>query len=365
MGKMFKLAWSLLIILYIGQTVEGCPAVCKCSRKSRLEKSEVNCHKRGLRVFPSKLPSDAWINQIRVSENGITDLKANILRSIPKTETINLDRNAIKSIHPQAFSGAKHLMLLNLYGNHITNLPLRGLSRYRDLLNLRFLMLGQNQIGVLKSQMFAGMRNLSELDLPLNALTMIPSNAFKPLIALKVLDLSLNRIQKISPKAFTGLRQLLFLNLDNNSLKVISAGAFKPLQSLEMLVLDNNLLSSLNSSELDGLGNLQELYLRNNELKNLPRDVFSDMSKLSQLGLSGNHLKTVNGNMFAHMPVLKKLCLHDNQWQCDCNIISLVQWIEKTKVTLSPRGSLKCMSPPEFQNKLLSSLHPDKLLCHE
>lgn len=79
-------------------------------------------------------------------------------------------------------------------------------------------MLGQNQISVLKPDMFAGMRNLSDLDLPLNALTILSSNTFKPLIALKVLDLSLNRIQTISPKAFTGLRQLLFLNLDNNRL---------------------------------------------------------------------------------------------------------------------------------------------------
>lgn len=159
-----------------------------------------------------------------------------MLRSIPKIESINLERNAIKSIHPQAFSGAKQLMLLNLYGNHIASLPPRGfqvksLGRHvlqpycnkqnivilsQDLLSLRFLMLGQNQIGILKPEMFAGMRNLSDLDLPLNALTMLPSNAFKPLIALKVLDLSLNRIQRMSPKTFTGLRQLLFLNLDNN-----------------------------------------------------------------------------------------------------------------------------------------------------
>lgn len=77
-------------------------------------------------------------------------------------------------------------------------------------------MLGQNQISILKPEMFIGMRNLSDLDLPLNALTILPSNAFKPLIILKVLDLSLNRIEKISLKAFTGLRQLMFLNLDNN-----------------------------------------------------------------------------------------------------------------------------------------------------
>lgn len=59
-------------------------------------------------------------------ENGITDLKANALKPVPKIESINLERNAIKSIHPQAFSGARRLMLLNLYGNHITKLPPKG-----------------------------------------------------------------------------------------------------------------------------------------------------------------------------------------------------------------------------------------------
>ncbi|MED6233487.1 hypothetical protein ATANTOWER_012455 [Ataeniobius toweri] len=209
--KMLPLTQLMLVILSMVQAVANCPGVCKCSRKSGPEKSEVNCHKKGLRTLPSNLPSDAWI--LKLGENGITELKANSLKSVPKIESINLERNTIKSIHPKAFFGAKQLMLLNLYGNYITVLPPRG---FQDLLNLRFLMLGQNQIGILKPEMFAGMRNLSDLDLPYNALTALPSNVFKPLIALKVLDLSLNCIQRISPKAFTGLRQLLFLNLDNN-----------------------------------------------------------------------------------------------------------------------------------------------------
>uniref|UniRef100_A0A3Q2UCP0 Si:dkey-1j5.4 n=1 Tax=Fundulus heteroclitus TaxID=8078 RepID=A0A3Q2UCP0_FUNHE len=275
--KMLPLTQLVLVSLSMVQAVASCPDVCKCSQKPGPEKSEVNCHKKGLRAFPSHLPPDAWILKLgkcllsnhtilldiskmylslsdievfwtktfsilfQKGENGITEIKANSLRSVPMIESINLERNAIKSIHPKAFAGAKRLMLLNLYGNHITVLPSRG---FQDLLNLRFLMLGQNQIGILKAEIFAGMRNLSDLDLSLNALTVLPSNAFKPLIALKVLDLSLNRIQRISPKAFTGLRQLLFLNLDNNS----------------------------------------------------------NMPKLSQLGLSGNRLKTVDGNMFSHMP---------------------------------------------------------------
>ncbi|XP_029965626.1 leucine-rich repeat neuronal protein 3-like [Salarias fasciatus] len=93
-------------------------------------------------VFPSQLPSDAWI--IQLGENGITDLKPHTLRSVPKIESLNLERNAIKSIHPGALAGAEQLMLLNLFGNHISSLPPRG---FQELLNLRFLMLGQNQIG--------------------------------------------------------------------------------------------------------------------------------------------------------------------------------------------------------------------------
>ncbi|MEQ2213684.1 hypothetical protein XENOCAPTIV_019110, partial [Xenoophorus captivus] len=107
-----------------------------------------------------------------------------------------------------------------------------------------------------------------------------------------------------------------------------------------------------------------ELYLRNNELEQLPSGVFSNMPNLSQLGLSGNRLKTVDGNMFGHMPELKKLYLHNNPWQCDCNIISLVRWMGQTKATMSPRDALKCVSPPQLKNKSLSSLQPGKLQCN-
>ena len=57
---MLQLAWWMMV-LWMVQALEGCPNVCKCSRKSGPTKSEVNCHKRGLRAFPSNLPPDAWI----------------------------------------------------------------------------------------------------------------------------------------------------------------------------------------------------------------------------------------------------------------------------------------------------------------
>uniref|UniRef100_A0A672G985 LRRCT domain-containing protein n=1 Tax=Salarias fasciatus TaxID=181472 RepID=A0A672G985_SALFA len=244
--------------------------------------------------------------------------------------------------------------------------PLKAESRQtgfpclQELLNLRFLMLGQNQIGTLRPEMFSGMRNLSDLDLPLNALTLLPSdafkplialkvldlaeshpedlpeglrrvdlplnaltllpsNAFKPLIALKVLDLSLNCIQKISPKAFAGLRQLLFLNLDNNRWQKLASSR---------LCWFWTTTSSLRRA-------LQELYVRNNQLELLPAD----------------------------MPGLKKLDLHNNPWHCDCQLASLVQWMGRTAATLSPRDAVKCVSPPQLRRRSLGGLQEDALVC--
>lgn len=69
--------------------------------------------------------------------------------------------------------------------------------------------------------------------------------------------------------------------------------------------------------------------------------------------------------LFRPLSDLNKLHLHDNMWQCDCNIASLVRWMGQTKATLSPRDALMCVSPPELRKKSLSSLQADKLSCHE
>ncbi|KAG5276519.1 hypothetical protein AALO_G00106580 [Alosa alosa] len=347
-----------ILVLWGINSAESCPDNCRCTQKKSPERSEVNCQKRGFSTFPSNLPMDTWV--LKMGENRLEDIRPNILSVTPNIESVNLERNVIKSIHPQAFTGGKKLMLLNLYGNQISKLPSKG---FKDLLSLRFLLLGQNQIATIKSDMFTGMRNLSDLDLPLNSLTALPPSGFKPLIALKVLDLALNKIQKISRKAFVGLQELLFLNLDNNNLKNIPIGTFKPLTGLEMLVLDHNHLTTLTSSTFEGLYNLQELYLRNNEIDKLPADVFRHTPKLMQVALSRNKMQTIDGNMLANLQGLKEVYLHDNPWMCDCNINSLVHWITQAKVNQSPLEKLHCVGPEEFREKPLHSLTSQSLHC--
>ena len=56
----------------------------------------------------------------------MVELKANALSAVPRVESLSLERNALRSVHPRAFAGARKLMLLNLFGNHITKLPPKG-----------------------------------------------------------------------------------------------------------------------------------------------------------------------------------------------------------------------------------------------
>lgn len=60
-GDMRYQKWLMVITLWTVPAAFCCPDICKCSIKSASVKAEVDCHKRGLRVFPSNLPSDAWI----------------------------------------------------------------------------------------------------------------------------------------------------------------------------------------------------------------------------------------------------------------------------------------------------------------
>lgn len=62
-GNMAFSVWlaEVVVVVWVAQAVEGCPHICKCTRKSSPEKSEVHCHKRGLDTFPSNLPPDAWV----------------------------------------------------------------------------------------------------------------------------------------------------------------------------------------------------------------------------------------------------------------------------------------------------------------
>uniref|UniRef100_A0A672FPG9 LRRCT domain-containing protein n=1 Tax=Salarias fasciatus TaxID=181472 RepID=A0A672FPG9_SALFA len=310
--------------------------------------------------------------------------------------------------------------------------PLKAESRQtgfpclQELLNLRFLMLGQNQIGTLRPEMFSGMRNLSDLDLPLNALTLLPSDAFK----LSQLALSGNRLKTLDGTVLVKMPGLKKLDLHDNpwhcdcqlaslvqwmgrtaatlsprdAVKCVSPPQLRrrslgglqedpsaprlpgkeppcrtsPLKAesrqtgfpclqellnLRFLMLGQNQIGTLRPEMFSGMRNLSDLDLPLNALTLLPSNAFKPLIALKVLDLSGNRLKTLDGTVLVKMPGLKKLDLHDNPWHCDCQLASLVQWMGRTAATLSPRDAVKCVSPPQLRRRSLGGLQEDALVC--
>jgi len=162
--------------------VNGCPSMCTCSGSH--EKFTVDCSKRGLRSIP-RVPSYTdrfWVNQ-------------NELAVIPKG----------------IFKELNNLRLLVLGGNRFTYIPNGAFS---DLNNLQFLAITENRLTSLPDGIFDGMDKLLQLSLQFNKITYLPDSIFKRLKNLQYLNLANNGLN-IFPNVY-GLQNLVTLDLTNN-----------------------------------------------------------------------------------------------------------------------------------------------------
>ena len=111
-----------------------------------------------------------------------------------------------------------------------------------------------------------GLNNLQILDLYGNHITQIQPDAFRGLGNLQILNLGFNHITKIQPNAFQGLGNLQILNLSYNRITQIQPNAFLGLGNLRELYLFVNQITQIHANTFRGLGNLEDLYLRNNQI---------------------------------------------------------------------------------------------------
>lgn len=150
------------------------------------------------------------------------------------------------------------------------------------------------------------------------------------------LNLSDNRIDKLHPHTFTGLEKLRVLDLSMNQLSRLDGVQFPPLP------------------------HLRKLDLRENRLSYIHNYAFSNLNLLYSLRLSGNQLKLVQPELFQNNSNLVELELHDNLWECDCFLKSLVLWM-KTKSLLQMH--VTCHSPERVSGRRWDSVSDDELAC--
>uniref|UniRef100_A0A8C6SNJ2 SLIT and NTRK-like family, member 3a n=1 Tax=Neogobius melanostomus TaxID=47308 RepID=A0A8C6SNJ2_9GOBI len=230
-----------------------------------------------------------------------------------------------------------------------------------------------NDLGLTVNCKEKGFHNISELlPRPLNAkklylsgnlIQKIYRSDFWNFSSLDLLHLGNNRISYVQEGAFINLPNLKSLYLNGNDIERLTPGMFRGLHMLSYLYFEYNVIREIQPNSFSLMPSLQLVFLNDNLLRTLPADVFSG-TNLARLNLRNNYFLSlpVRG-VLEHLTSLVQIDLHQNPWECSCDIIPLKQWVEKLSSVIMVSDVI-CKSPEFAFNKDLRSLEVE-VLCPE
>ncbi|XP_018421576.1 PREDICTED: toll-like receptor 8 [Nanorana parkeri] len=230
------------------------------------------------------------------------------IENLPKLSTLNLSWNEISTLtEPQVNSFS--LNELRFSGNRLDVLWKNGDKRYLNI--------------------FLNFTNLSILDISYNRLHSIPEEAVYRLPAsLTELYLHHNELVFFGWKNLTHFNNLKVLDLSHNKITMIIAHLSNYTKSLETLIINKNYIQTLADAFLINLHSLVNLDLSFNHIQQISKSVF--------LSGDGNYLK-----------VLK---LKGNPFDCTCEIVDFLNWINRNNVNI-PRlaTDVTCATPDKWK----------------
>uniref|UniRef100_A0AAX7TCB4 Toll like receptor 8 n=1 Tax=Astatotilapia calliptera TaxID=8154 RepID=A0AAX7TCB4_ASTCA len=285
--------------------------------------------------------------------------------------------NGSIDIHPDAFQRLTQLETLNLGGNSLNYLDP---SWFQSLKNLKELFVAFNFLQKAVTgkdtpvKAFSYLHRLEKLDMSFNyALGLYPekltlSKDFSQLRSLKTLHLEALVFQRIGPDTLTPLRNLKnlsALNLGTNF--IIYKDVYEylprnlttlwdklPFHQLQSLDLSYNHLSTLTTINSNITQTLTFLDLSHNHISQVHNGFLQSLKSLRTLSLRNNKLTIVNRTTFKSGPEFQTLFLQGNPFECTCDSIDFILWIEQSDVKI-PRltTQVTCNTPVNQRNKIL------------
>lgn len=156
-----------------------------------------------------------WLEKLKIVESQVSEVFREAFRGLDSLRELHLDRNQITSLDRDCFIHTPRLNLLDLSDNHL-NLQPNMFARLGS--SLRHLVLNNNKLVSLGSQIFGS------------------------LVSLKFLVLRSNCISDIHENSFVGLGNLLELDLLDNPLNGdVRSNAFNPLKRIQHVTFSASL----------------------------------------------------------------------------------------------------------------------------
>ncbi|XP_071453170.1 leucine-rich repeat-containing protein 4B [Hetaerina americana] len=227
--------------------------------------------------------------QVLCNTGGLTEVP---LKTLPASvENLSLAKNDIPVIKSDAFTGLRALQRLYLDGNNITVIrpfAFRGLPRLREL------SITNAPLTALSQFAFAGLQNVSRILLPHNRIARIEGYAFAGTSNVRLLLLLHNPLLRVERAAFAGLSHVERLVLPAG-IRAIDPDAFNGLRSVGLLRLAFMDLSppGLRPHTFRGLARVAVLAIHESDLGVLRAGAFEGLAAVGSLDLVGNKVDAV------------------------------------------------------------------------
>ena len=253
-----------------------------------------------------KVPGEMFqLRELNLSSNLIEQVNAEDIDGLESLTLLSLANNRISSIHPAVFKNTSSILVLDISGNRLSEVP----ESFKYLTNLQTLDIGGNLISDFDNSPFQLMESLWRLQIHNNLLQNVSHESFSSMKSLQIVDMSRNQISRIDRGAFDQNKVLRAIRLDGNQLQEIE-GIFTHLPELIWLNVSDNQIAKFDYALVPRT--LHWLDISHNQIKELGNyfDLDGDLA-LNYLDAGFNQLSTLSPQ---HLPdQLETILLNDNE----------------------------------------------------
>ena len=298
-------------VISMGWKADWCPPVCTCYHRL----TTTDCTARHVKNIPN-VP--VLTTHLYLENNRIEHLMTRAFYSMPNLIVLTLHGNQLTLLDSSTFDGLRKLQELNLSRNQLILLKVTSVVN-ATLPSLQTLDLSSNRLQAIPRNISMFSPNLQVLNLSHNSITSAwidPS--YKTLGSLEKLDLTGNPLHYIATHHFDSIHNgpLQELRLASCAIHFINDSALLGLKNVTSLSLSHNPISSIMlANAFHGLGNqslLAFLDLSGNSLRQVTVDLLQPFTKLQVLDLSNCSIENIDSNGFPFLPSLHSLELQDN-----------------------------------------------------
>ncbi|XP_075795697.1 toll-like receptor 9 [Pelodiscus sinensis] len=343
------------------------PAGVRCSKTLDLSFNSIHS------IEPAQFQGLEAIDCLNLSSNYISQsLNGSQFLPLRSLKLLDLSHNRFDLYYDSALQEVCQLVVLNLSNNQF-HFTIKGLGHkfefLKNLTNLKFLNLDNNQIGIrISKHLESG--SLETLIFSRNRLDIMWMSGrntylefFVKLPSLRLLDISFNNLDSIPAQVIETLPgSLRKLSIACNNLYDFPWDKMEKLSSLEFLDLSYNALETLLVVGRGSFGkNLTTLDLSYNKIKSLQEAFFSHASSLHFLSLNHNKIQMVDESSFpkALLQSLQQLDVSSNPLRCTCAAHWFLTFLKSTSITIDHFStSMQCDLPESKRGQPLLSMDP-------